>query len=248
MRKLIIFVVLCLMAIPAMATDNIKYAIDLRTDLRTLFKDEGGQTLTDDVCDRLLNMRMEWFATLGGIGKVDTIETVNNKLDYLLNYDFIGTDKVAIKRAGETKHRALDRRAFVRTDPSLFTVGQDPTPTNPTTYTIVQVADSTWYLKLGAPESETTTDSIFVYYKAQATRIPVDSLVDGTPADSVVINIPYAGRFLITYATFLDALIMNRDAPTINKGVLEIVKNNFDFYLQLYMRDYSVPEFRQNSQ
>ena len=239
MKKILILLI-CLMAITASATDNKKYAMDFRTDVRTLFFDESGTVLTDDVFQRLFNMRLEWFATFCGIYKVDTIVTVNNQVNYTLNYDFIASDKVAIRRYGEYQHRSLDRRGFTRTEPTLSTLGQDNKTTHPAYYSIVQIADSTFILKLDSPENESTTDTIFVYYKAQPTKI-----TGATQAikDSTVINVPYSGRFLVTYATYLDALMMNRENP-VNQNVIPLVEKMFQQYFELYMRDYSVPEFR----
>ena len=175
MKKILILLI-CLMAITASATDNKKYAMDFRTDVRTLFFDESGTVLTDDVFQRLFNMRLEWFATFCGIYKVDTIVTVNNQVNYTLNYDFIASDKVAIRRYGEYQHRSLDRRGFTRTDPTLSTLGQDNKTTHPAYYSIVQIADSTFILKLDSPENESTTDTIFVYYKASSEEKPEANL------------------------------------------------------------------------
>lgn len=233
MKKILILLI-GLMAVTVSATDNKKYAMDFRTDVRTLFYDESGTVLTDDVFKRLFNMRLEWFATFCGIYKTDTIVTVNNQVDYTLNYDFISSDKVVIKRAGEYQHRALDRRAFTRTEPTLSTLGQDNKTTHPAYYSIVQVKDSTFTIKLDSPENESTTDTIFIYYRAQPTKVT---------GDSTVVNVPYSGRFLVTYATYLDALMMNRENP-VNQNVIPLVEKMFQQYFELYMRDYSVPEFR----
>lgn len=237
MRRLLAVIIILLIAVNVYASGAKTRTIDMRKDMRTLLFDDAGATYTDDVCLKILNMRCRWYASLGGIGAVDTIVSVNGQIEYVLNADFISTNKVTIGVAGAGRHKSMDRRAFARTVPSEVTLGNEATNTHSLRYNVVNIADSTghgFYLQVDPAESESTEDTFFVYYAAEATDLT---------GDSTLTNIPYSGVYLVTLGAVLDGLIMNRENPTAALAI-PVVKQEFDRIFALIFVDRSAPIFK----
>ncbi len=237
MKKILAIIFIVMVAVNVYASGAKTRTIDMRKDMRTLLFDDAGATYTDDVCLRLLNMRCRWYASLGGIGGADTILSVNGKVEYALNADFISTDKVVIGVSGQGRHKAMDRRTFARKDPSEETFGGGAGNTHSLRYNVVNIADSTghgFYLQVDPPENESTTDTFFVYYAAEATDLT---------GDSTLTNIPYSGVYLVTLAAVLDGLIMNRENPTAAIAI-PVVEKEFNRIFALIFVDRSAPIFK----
>jgi len=233
MRKLLISLIAFVLLLPvfAVAQDDV-VTTDMREWMRTYLMDEGGATYTDAVCDRILNLRIRWYASTFGIMRMDTIETVDGQLDYALNADYIKTNKVGMIVAGTGREKALAFRAYRPGDASLKTYGHDGAQTHPLFYNVIQGSDS-YYLKLDPAENESTTDTVLVYYEAFGKELT---------EDTTQTNIPYNGIHLIIMGAVVDGLILNKDNPT-TQIVLPFADKMFQEAYQLHKAEVSDPIF-----
>ncbi len=207
MKKLILslLAVLMMSGFAVSADQDSVYTADMTAWMRTLLYDEAGNTYTDAVCLRLLNLNIRKFSPFVNIGGIDTILITDETVEYALDSDFISTDKVLIRRAGDGRDRALDYRALRRGDPSFKTLGEDAVSTHPRYFNVFNNGNEGFYLKVDPPYTGSATDTVVVYYDAQSIIL--------TAADTLT-NIPYSAVSLIVYGAVLDGLIMDRDNPT----------------------------------
>ena len=237
MKKIIMAVFMLSIATSVYASGAKTRTINMREDMRTLLFDDAGATYTDPICLRILNMNQRWFASIKGIGKVDTILSVNDQIEYVLPADFISTDKVTIGIAGQNRHKALDRRAFARKEASEPTLGSDGDNPHTLRYNVIHGADSTghgYYLQVDPAEALATEDTFFVYYAAEATDLT---------GDSTLTNIPYWGVDLVVLRSVMFGLWMNRENPT-TALILPYIQKEFDRIYALHFTDRSAPIFK----
>jgi len=232
-----ILAVLLLLLIP-----TIVYSADQDTvtqrDLRGYVRNYlGGNATssfwTDDIVDDFVNLACREYAMLGGIQKIDTITTTNAVRQYALNSDFLRVLGVTRYIPSTKREQTLKFRAMRSVDNLHKAYGQDDDQDYSFYYSIVGGGDSHSgsYLMLDPTEEETTTDSIFVYYNAQATWL-------GNVAADTITNIPYSAIPLVVLSATRSCMIMNREDQSIGV-VLPIVNSMYQAYFELLVKQQS---------
>lgn len=205
MKKLFILLFLILTVIPAYAADeDTVYIADIETQVQDLLGGTNTSSIwTSTIIRSQINLNCREYATLIGIPTEDTILSVNDTTGYDLNSDFLSIRGVL--RLSEGRKKMMRQKGIGEMVPFRKGLGEEPIDANEPKYYAI-IGGKIQRFVIDPPESDASIDTFIVSYNAYATTL--------AGADSMT-NIPYGGKPLIVYGTYLNMLFMNRESVAV---------------------------------